>query len=93
MSISPAMIASRTIGVPPNWMRSSTGMSLASSTCKMILPSTPPSVSILEETTTCALAAVAVIASAAALRRILVKRMIVSLLGRTRGRSGFPLLT
>jgi hypothetical protein len=76
MSISPAMMASRTIGVPPSWIRSSTAMSLASSTCLMMLPSTPPSVSILDETTTWAWAAVTVMASAAtALRSLVVRRI------------------
>src|SRR3954469_16709594 len=40
MSISPAVIASRTIGVAPSWILSVTAISLASSTCLMMLPRT-----------------------------------------------------
>jgi hypothetical protein len=52
MSISPAVIALRTTGVPPSWMRSVVWMLLAFSTSWMMLPSTPPSVSIFDDTTT-----------------------------------------
>ena len=77
MSISPAVIALRTTGVPPSWMRSVVLMPLAFSTSGMMLPSTPPSVSIFEETTTWALAEAAVMPSAnAALARTLTENIV-----------------
>ncbi|MCY1244314.1 hypothetical protein D9M72_573830 [compost metagenome] len=47
-------MASRKIGVAPSWILSTTGMLLALRTCEIIFPNTPPSVSILEPTTTSA---------------------------------------
>src|SRR5918995_4040522 len=57
MSISPAVMALRTTGVAPSWMRSWVLMPLALSISRITLPSTEPSVSILDETTTSARAA------------------------------------
>src|SRR6478609_1963996 len=81
MSIWPALIASRTTEVAPSWIFSVTGTPFACSTCEMMLPSSPPSVSILDDTTTpWALATVAVRATANAAAAILVnRRMMVSL--------------
>jgi hypothetical protein len=69
MSISPAVIAWRTTGVPPSWIFSVTATPLACSTWLMMLPSKPPSVSIFDDTTTWAFAAVTVKASADERRR------------------------
>src|SRR6185312_159153 len=74
MSIWPAVMAERTTLVSPSWILSVTGTLLAFKTCRMILPITPPSVSILDETTTWACAVVAVNASTARVARSFVER-------------------
>jgi len=66
MSISPAVIALRTTGVAPSWMRSWVLIPFAFSASRIMLPRTEPSVSILEETTTSARAAAIVRVSARA---------------------------
>src|SRR5262245_3239720 len=77
MSISPAMIALRMTGVPPSWSRSVAAMPLALNISRMMLPSTPPSVSIFEETTIWALAVPAVTARASTAPRSLFLKDII----------------
>src|SRR5215218_9545212 len=52
MSTSPASSAARRMRVGPSWSRSTTGTPSASSASRIMFPSSAPSVSILEETTT-----------------------------------------
>src|SRR3569623_3588330 len=88
MSIWPAVIAWRTTEVAPSWIFSVTGTLFACSTCEMMLPSRPPSVAILDDTTTlCALARVVVRATVSAAAAIFVSRRIVVSLVSRRGRT------
>src|SRR3569833_481118 len=88
MSIWPAVIAWRTTDVAPSWIFSVTGTLFDCNTCEMMLPSKPPSVSILDDTTTpWALARPVVRATVSAAAAIFVSRRIVVSLVSRRGRT------